>query len=306
MGVTVVNLVERTERPVLTADPAQHQIVGCQWASTTHLVCTLLVASQYPRAGAPPMAMLSARLVAVDVRTAMSRMLQDDGRPYSVDRFMSSQLLAVRPNDPDHVLIASAQRWSITERTIEPRVDRVSLVDDSRTRVQAGRNGIDRWLADPNGDVRVGLSINRSSGRLSVLREGEWQSTLIGSVGGEYDFEALFVDARGERLLIAARAGVNTRGVHELDAGTGRITRTLFADPARDFLGSVLVTDGEPQALLAHSDRWHFVPLTDEWRALAKELAAVMPEQGLVPWTTDHSGQTFTVRSTVPHVPTTG
>ncbi len=305
-GVTVLELATGKERVVLAANVRQQQIAACHWASSSRIVCRLLVAGPYPRAGAPPLTVLSSRLVAVDIRTARSLMLDAGSRAFAMERFLRGALLAVLPNDPEHVLVLAAQTSDLVGMNahVTPHVERVSLVDGTRTRVHGAQNGNGEWLADPDGVVRAGVVIGDNGARIRVLRDGDWHTAQLGALGAEHDFDALFIDARGERLIVAAHAGAPTRGVHEIDARTGQVTRTLHVDASRDFVGSLIVVGGEPKAMLVSGERLQLVPLADDWRELARELAQALPEQGLVPWSSDRSGRKLTVRSSTPHEPT--
>lgn len=60
-------------------------------------------------------------------------------------------------DDPDHVLASingSEREWN------SPRVHRVNVYNGEATLVQRNRWGVQRWIADENGDIRVGVKID--------------------------------------------------------------------------------------------------------------------------------------------------
>ncbi len=311
-GLTVIDLETRSQNIALAADPARFQITFCRWANEERLVCQVRTTATFPRGGTP-IRFMATQLIAVNHDGTNSRTLLNDRRAMLRDRINSGTYISLLPEDREHILVPliDERRMEELERallledtTIWPEVWKLDIYNDTRTRVVRSRDGIALWLATGQGDVRVGISGNPTSSRAIVLQGDEWKTISMGSYSQELDAEPVHLTSDGARMYIAARAGGDRRSLHEVDTSTGAITRTIWQDDRFDFDGGRFVVDGELQAFLTEDDRLRLIPVSEDWKAVAAELAAVMPGESLVPWSTDAAGKRFTLRSTTPHRPT--
>jgi dipeptidyl aminopeptidase/acylaminoacyl peptidase len=311
-GLTVIDMETRTQNVALAADPARFQISYCRWANEERLVCQVRSAATFPRGGTP-IRFMATQLIAVNHDGSQSRTLLDDRRARLRDRVQSGSYISLLPDDREHILVplVDEQRMEeiesallLQDTTIWPEVWKLNIYNDTRTRAVRSRDGIGWWIATPEGDVRVGISGDPRSSRAIVRQGDDWKPIEQGSYSQELDAEPLHLSSDGTRMLIAARAGADRRAVHEVDTATGAITRTLWQDPRFDFDGGRFIVGGELQGLLTEDDQLRLIPLTDDWKALERELAAALPGESLVPWSTDRTGSRLTLRSTAPHRPT--
>ncbi len=313
-GLVVLDLARRATGIALVADPTRFHLNHCRWANDTRLVCQVRSAATLPRGGTP-VRMMATAMIAVDHDGKHALELLNDHRARAWDRIERGAYISLLPGDREHILVPLLDPERVREvdwqalidaEPIYPGAWRLNIYDDSRQRLVRERANVGRWLADPDGTVRLGFGV-RDRGWHLVARDGDaLRNMRLGNLASERDLEVLHVDRGGRSAIIAARFDSDRRGVHEITLGTEAepdevaITRTLYQHPRFDFDGRVQLLGGEAQAVLVQDDRARVVPLTDAWRTLMASLDRALPGQAAIPWSWSDDGNVVAVRTQPP------
>lgn len=304
-GLVVLDVATRKSNIALAADPARFHISNCRWANETRLVCQVRSVANLP-VGGTPVRMMATAMIAVDHDGTHVLELLNDRRARAWDRIERGTYISLLPGDREHILvpmldpkqIRALEWYRDPERVaLYPEAWLLNIYDDTHAQALRARNNVSRWVADPDGEIRLGLGI-RDRGLHAVAREDGWLRNLeLGALAQEQDLELLHLARGGSHALIAARAGGDRRAVHEFDIATAKIVRTLYAHPRFDFDGRVQVLGGEAQGLLVSDEVVHLEPLTDGWRTLKATLDRALPGQNAIPWSWSDDGTIFAVRT---------
>lgn len=183
------------------------------------------------------------------------------------------RILRPSPSLPDAILLEGypdlRAGGPFSSKGLEVYLVPISSAEPKRLTRNPGR--VIQWMADGDGQVRLGLEVHGSRQRALGFPEG---APLRGRVRLDLDLihdtpRWLGVSADGTRAWFAARMGRNTRGVHEWLLEGDAPPRLLASNPDHDFDGRVIVDGNTLVALVGEEtvpttrwmdSRWEKVP----------------------------------------------
>ncbi|MEM7411446.1 MAG: prolyl oligopeptidase family serine peptidase [Myxococcota bacterium] len=138
----------------------------------------------------------------------------------------------------------SNQKWQFSQKKEGGELEQVAELD----------HRVHQWITDSKGVVRAALTIEGrvNPGLVIHYRSGPdgWWSRIVRSDNLEYAILPLGMTPDDERLIVAAHAGRDTRGIYELDPSDGELGRQVFHHPEVDVV-SVLLDHDRRQIIAA-------------------------------------------------------
>lgn len=203
----------------------------------------------------------------------------DGGQLLHISEDKNSVLLAHAPPD----LKARGTR-SIMQKlfSYEPGVYRYELKPGGRVdQVLEPENGIDSWVTDDAGVIRLGLGWRRK--RLSIFyRDNEAQDfrriARIKESDTEGFFEAIKILSGSSRGFILDENDAGRVGLRLFDYDTREVVETYYENPDWDVEDVWLDEDGNPVAAFYTDDRQRAVWFDDEYKAAHSRLSKALGE----------------------------
>lgn len=231
-GVIVYEL--DTVKPVFVARNEDWDVNWVRWKSGNRL----LVSVRQPgrRYG---IATLETRLVAMNPDGSDARVLlaprRDEAQAGKVVQ-IADEIVSLLPDDPQHILMS----FNVDDPR-RPKLYRVNIYNDRREQIEGGREFIQWWLADRQGQIRVGRGRDDSAGveegyktwYRPTKRDG-W-TMLWDNVAQDAYFDPLFFDMSDPDLITVLSDQQNGRaGLFKYRISTRQFTETLFLHPEVD------------------------------------------------------------------------
>lgn len=176
---------------------------------------------------------------------------------------VQARILAVEPDQPDHILVA------INDRNPQLHdIHRVELATGARTLVQKNDIGAINWTADHAMNVRM-ATVMAPTGGMKVMHrydnKSPWKQLLSWPAEDFFSSGVLGFAGDNRSLHIITSAGSNTAELRSVDVETGKQT-TIASDPDADITG--VMTHPKTHAIEAYS----LMRARLEWKAIAPGL----------------------------------
>lgn len=212
---------------------------------------------------------------------------------------VQDQVIDWMAGDPDHVLV------SIADRPTEAggaSVRRVDVRTGDYTYVKSAIEGIQEWITDRAGEVRIGLgySYKGSVNRWLTYRNpasGRWQEITDSPLATRnYSFVGFDADAR--YLLVLGPGADGRRALLRWDMVEGHSAGTVYSDPKQEAEGVVYAPDrsGAVIGLLLQNE--DDVYLDDAWKHRMALLHEALPGMRLGITSVTRDGKQFIVEAT--------
>jgi dipeptidyl aminopeptidase/acylaminoacyl peptidase len=248
---------EKSKAKVIKTGDGEPQWV--LWKSDQRLLASLRVVSTR----GPLMKTVDTRLVSIDASTGeVVEMVRADEADYPPQ--IQDHLLSSLPGDPGHVLLqlpkfdrttrTAPSGDTLNERNEHPEVVRLD-VKTGRTETLLQQHGlITHWIADADGQVRLGWAVRRDHKALDLLvrdtPQSPWRTTRTVTLNEGQRFNPLaFVEGQADRLYVESNHHGGPGAIFEFDLASGEFTRTVAADPDGEV--SPIRRDGR---LVGHED----------------------------------------------------
>lgn len=225
-ALAVLALDEADARPQVIARDSEfdqregYRTTGWRWIDPDTLLIS--VAQRTTLDGDPVDA---TRVLAYNRRTRVTTRLGWQGT------FVRSNLLWISRSGPPRVLISRLREGGGYERLNNPEVIEVDVATGRTRLVEQVRRGVTSWYVDGEGNVRMGMTRDADSGRLSVLYR----------VGGDGNFRTIIRERTeryqeppvplaflsGDRALATSRHE-GYRALYEVDLNAMEFTRKVF------------------------------------------------------------------------------
>jgi dipeptidyl aminopeptidase/acylaminoacyl peptidase len=142
-----------------------------------------------------------------------------------ISDFSIGNLIDLLPDDPDHVLVEELN----TSNQVYPEVYKVSIGKERKEhRVQTSRFNIDHWIADANGEVRMGLGY--LSDRMVIdakMEDGNWKTISENRYLKDFQFYPLAIGKRGIAYVLSYHE-TDKAALYEYHIETQTFGRQLF------------------------------------------------------------------------------
>lgn len=233
---------------VLKSDNDKFRIADFEWLDDE----TLLVSVRYPgrRYGVES---TEGRLLAVsrDAGEKPKELFRREPEVFHLNREQNrnpvpqfqDKVVAIPSSDPRHVLLALDLK-----SPGRPDVYRVDVDSGERTLVQSNWAGINQWLADDRGEVRVGIALQEAPYRILLRQQGkdDWETHPALEKRRKQGENAHPLGLQGNTLYFAAYHE-GRLAVFTLDVGNAHAEEQLIAaDPEYDIEGP-LIYGGQPK-----------------------------------------------------------
>lgn len=246
--LVVMDLRTNKVTPILAANEAREsgdrEMRGYRWIGNNHVVATVI--SREDLGGG-----LSdfRRLVAYDVNTreAIPQAWRDAGGDAGIILHID--------HDKGKFLLQRDSTAVSTERWGLPEIVEVEVSTGRFKRVQRQNPVVSGWAVDGKGEVRMGFSSDRDTGKLRILYKGENDSNLK-TVYNEADetftesvpAPQMFIPGTDFGYVISNHEGHDK--VYKMNARTMEILETVFETPGFDVQG--IITDREETRILGY------------------------------------------------------
>lgn len=274
-------------RILLSTDGVDFRYQWCEFASSTRIVCSLRKADEIvagsgsPYLGYRERRVIREHLVAVDVdgsdvEQLVPRAVSRLGGDLVWNAVDQADVIAWLPKEPDQVLIQLAR-----EDQLWPSVYRLDIRRDRLERVRGFRSGVVRWVATPDGTLRLGVGARDGEPIAFAVREDGLEEIDLPALGLASVPAALGADATRGTVWFLADLGEGRVGLHEYDPASGRLTdRSVRAD--RDLeLAAIDARSGAPLALRTGPPEGRLLWLDAELEQHLEGVAAAFPEGGV-------------------------
>ncbi|MBV8622574.1 MAG: S9 family peptidase [Herbaspirillum sp.] len=293
---------------LLTTDNQKYRFQSLRWAGNQRL----LASARYPdyRYG---VATYESRLIAIDANGGnLNGNLLDSAfrfqRPRNVPQFQD-RILGKSAAGPDSVLLALDM-----ERAAQPDVYSLDVKTAQLTRVASNRGYIRQWMADRNGEVRLGYGWREKEMQMIVRAPGDktWK-TLSTWVADDYAQVAaraitpLGFDADGRYLYVYADHQ-GRQALFRIDTADPAFARTLVHDdPQFDLTGQLIWSDWQKQYVgIRYAGQYgKRVYWNEPARALQEEIDRALPGQTNTIFSSSEDGLSLLIASTAPNAPST-
>ncbi len=197
-------------------------------------------------------------------------------KPRNMFRQFNNRVVDWLEDDSDHILMA----YSEEEFNPYPDVYKVKVENGRDRRIKSGVNGINRWVTDDNGVLRIGIGETDSGkDRMRIfdpLTE-KWE-TDYEYPGLEADTPIFGILSDGRELIVGRYNGRDTLGLYIYDLVEKKVTRELFHNDDYDASGVVVSTDGETVIGAKYIADEVETELLGEYSTLIDELRAKYPD----------------------------
>ena len=227
-ALAVLALDEPNARPQIVARDAEFdQTEGYTTTSWRWIDPDNLVISVAQRTDLEGERVTATRVIAYNRRTRATTRLGWEGT------FVRSNLLWMSHSGPPRVYLSRLPqgRGGGFERLNNPEVIAVDVVTGETHLIEPQRRGVTTWYADGDGNVRMGLSSDADSGRLTVLYrsggEGNFRTIIHERTERYRDAPVPIAFLPGDRALAISRHE-GYRALYEVNLNTMEFTRKVF------------------------------------------------------------------------------
>ncbi|HTU12972.1 MAG TPA: alpha/beta fold hydrolase [Allosphingosinicella sp.] len=225
-ALAVLPLDEPNARPQIVARDSEfdqregYRTTGWSWIDPDTLV--IAVAQRTTLEGDPTDA---TRVIAYNRRTRITTRLGWPGT------FVRSNLLWMSREGPPRVLLQRLPEGRGYERLNNPEIIEVDVTSGRTRLVEQQRRGVSNWFADGQGNVRMGISRDADSGRLSVLYrsggDGNFRTIIRERTERYQNPPVPIAFLPGDRALAISRHE-GYSALYEVDLNTMDFTRKVF------------------------------------------------------------------------------
>ena len=184
----------------------------------------------------------SSRVLAYNRKTKKRTLLGWDGT-----FVRGSEVLWVSREGRPRILLARLAAGRGTERIVNPEVVEIDVQTGEQKVILRPQRSVTSWYADGDGNVRLGLSNDNETGKITALYrpdgEGNFK-TIIKQKQERYStmpIPRIFLPG-GKALVMSRHEG--TDAIYEMDLNTMEFGRKVYSDPKYDVSGMVANREG--------------------------------------------------------------
>ncbi|WP_245953195.1 alpha/beta hydrolase family protein [Alteromonas aestuariivivens] len=203
------------------------------------------------------------------------RRLQDPTRDAFHTPQFQDNVISWLPDDPDHILLAVD-----IDAPLLPTVYKVNINNAKMSRLIRGKLNIRDWIADQQGNVRIGVSLDYESGESRVLlrEEDEWRTLFAFNAMKDKPITPLGFAADSNILYYKAYKG-NYRTLYKLNLADNTHTEVLH-DEGADVDGGLIYSSKTRDAIgiyhsRAENGEYHW---QDTRQKFQKALSKALPD----------------------------
>ena len=231
-ALAVLALDEPNARPQIVARDAEFdQREGFRTSGWSWIDPDTLLISVVQRTDMEGQRVDASRVIAYNRRTRATTRLGWE------NTFVRSNLLWASHSGPPRIRLQRLVAGRGFERLNNPEVIEVDVATGRTRLIEQQRRGVTAWYADGEGNIRMGLSRDADSGRLSVLYrpggDGNFRTIIRERTERYQEPPVPIVFLPGDRALAISRHE-GFRALYEVDLNTMEFTRKVFGLPNYD------------------------------------------------------------------------
>ncbi|NCT48715.1 MAG: S9 family peptidase, partial [Paraglaciecola sp.] len=155
--LTTVNLLSGAKKMLVQSDNEKIKLNWFRWANEQTIIVSVRYASKQRG-----VAFTETRLLAFDVQgddTNQRNLIRHSGvsGPSHISQFQDN-VVSFLPDDPDHILVAID-----LDVANLPSVYKLNINNKRKTRIEKGKMEVRDWMADQQGNLRLGVALNYES-----------------------------------------------------------------------------------------------------------------------------------------------
>lgn len=265
-------------RPLLASKPGEYDLNSCDWVSNTRLLCSVKVMDK----------VLMMRREIMVGRTRLIGVNSDGSGLEDLSKnavgsygYAEDHVLGLVPGKPDTVLIQRKED-PFGFAPSYPSVYELDVSTGKRTLKMKGREPISAYVADAQGEVRVGTGVIFNSGtvRYYVRPKGEKGWRLLKKVQAFDASDPLepIAMAPGEDQAYAIGDHDGRSALWLMDLGDQQAPRLLYSNLEVDVSGPLLTPDRQLIGVMYETDRPSVSYVDDRWHAIMEGVNRALPE----------------------------
>ncbi len=236
-AVSVVNLVDPTAAVQEIVIPDEANIRWIQWVNDEYFLVGL-DALQYIDRGD----WYIRRDISINATTGkLKKLLPDSGGQNAGD-------VVWIPHDGSTKILMAAQNSIYEGEDFYPSVYQVDVADGHSSRSVPARAGIMDWMADPEGNVRLGVGYDDNARTFRMLYRatphGGLRTIERADLRKDEHLMHPFLLLPGEHALVLHDNAAGRTGVYEVELNTLADVRTVYDPPTDEVTGAILDNDG--------------------------------------------------------------
>lgn len=234
-GVVIFDLEQLGTKPPLRASAGDWHVNWLRWKTDERLI----VSARYPHVRGL-VAVLETRMIAVNADgSALKWLVQprnDSKAGFRNWVQIADSVVSFLPDDPQHILVAFNE-----ENPRRPRLYRVNVHNDRKKQLEPGLDGIQRWVLDQQGRVRLAQGYNyddvNDEGYKTFYRtdaNGKWQ-LIWDDARRNASFNPIIFDKSDADVVYVTSDHENGRlGLYRYRISSGEFIERLFLHPEVD------------------------------------------------------------------------
>jgi dipeptidyl aminopeptidase/acylaminoacyl peptidase len=232
--LTTLNLSTGDKKLLVKSDNEDIKVNWFRWANEKTLIVSVRFASKIRT-----VAYKETRLLAIDVdgkEVKQRNLIRAGTNDEHVSQFQDD-VVSFLPDDPDHILIA----LDLDVPNL-PSVYKLNIYSRRKTRIEKGKMDVVDWMADRQGNLRLGKALNYTTGEASIrIKVGDddtWQKMFEYNALEESGIIPLGF-AKDPNILYFKAYNDDKLALYKIDLATKKID-LIFQDPNYDFDGSLI------------------------------------------------------------------
>jgi dipeptidyl aminopeptidase/acylaminoacyl peptidase len=235
--LVTIDLITGQQKFVVKSDNEESKINWFTWANEKTLIVSIRFAGKRYRTDTT-----ETRLVAIDIdgEEAVQRQLVRPKRGANSDNHVSQfqdNVVSFLPDDPEHILIALD-----LDVANMPNVYKLNINTGKKSRVIKGKMSVRDWMADRQGNLRLGEALSYKTGeasmRVRIGNDDSWHKMFEYNALEEPGAKALGFAKNPNILYYRAYKG-DKKALYKIDLQT-KNSEVVYEDPDYDVDGSLI------------------------------------------------------------------
>ncbi|MEP1384576.1 MAG: prolyl oligopeptidase family serine peptidase [Paraglaciecola sp.] len=231
--LTSVDLVTGKRQLLVKSDNEKIKIKWFTWANEKTLIVSVKYTSTQGRTD-----YTETRLLAVDIdgEKPLQRQIAKPKRSQRASQFQDT-VVSFLPDDPEHILVALD-----LDKANLPGVYKVNIYNDKKSRVVRGRAMIRNWMADRQGQVRLGSALDYTHGdagiKVQIGDDNTWHKMFEYNALKDPAITPLGF-AKDPNILYYSQYKGDKKALYKIDL-TSKESELVFEDENYDVDGSLI------------------------------------------------------------------
>jgi dipeptidyl aminopeptidase/acylaminoacyl peptidase len=273
--LSVINIKENTKKPILQTDNLNQILSWYEWANNDVLLLGVSYTSKQRT-----IKYTSTRLLKYDLSPKKQKLVQfmnrRSDREKNVPQFQDN-VISFLPDDNEHILVAAD-----FDTVNRPSVYKLNIYSKKRKRIKRGKSNITDWIADRQGNIKIGYGFDETRIFYKFYGEERAQNSML------YEYDVFSKDKvniigfdKDPNYIYITALHNDKEALFKVNLSDKNLARELiFSDPDYDFDGNLLYSHSTGEVIgFSHSNLPNGRQYWDsEQDKLQRSLAAALPD----------------------------